>query len=251
MMPLIRRAALLAALVASPAVAAQTTGFALTPPTDPSARTLTVTGQGSAEASADEARLRLVVRTRGDSPDQALERHTAEVARISGLLAAAGVPDSSVVLDQFSIGSDGDDDLIEDAFGGTGGSGHSVVRVISATLRDLSAVPVLVRRLSADDRDPLAVQSRQIDVRYGVADTAPLRERALRSAMRDARRRGQLLADAGGIRLGRVLSVIEGGVTVALIAGSGPPPAFPGIGGFGPAGAATETASVVVVFAVE
>lgn len=66
MMPALLRAALLAALVAAPAAAQ--TGFALSP-ADPAARTLTVTGEGSAEARADEALLRFVVRTKDDTPD--------------------------------------------------------------------------------------------------------------------------------------------------------------------------------------
>lgn len=173
------------------------------------------------------------------------------MARVSALLAEAGVPDSSVVLDQFSIGPGMDDEMMEDAFGGSSGESQSVSHVVSATTRDLPAVPALVASLASDDSDPLAVQSRQIDVRYVVADTAPLRERALRAAIRDARSRAILLADGAGVRLGRVLSVTEGGVTAALIAGSGPGPSFPGMGMFAQSGAATETASVVVVFAVE
>jgi uncharacterized protein YggE len=56
-------------------------------------------------------------------------------------------------------------------------------------------------------------------IHFGLQEPAPLLDEARKRAMADARRRADLYAAAAGLKVGRVLSVQEAGVTPP-----GPPP---------------------------
>lgn len=247
-------ALVLALVLAAPARAQ--TGFALTP-ADPGRRTLTVTGQGAAEATADVALVRFAIETRGATVDEAMQKHAAEVERMQRLLRRAGVPDSNVLLDRLSLADDSDD--LEVEMGASAFSDDSdairVARTVSVRVADLDAVPALMASIAGETDDPLALRRMDVTAGFEVRDVRPLRDRALRLAMQDARSRAAMLAGEAGLRLGRTLSVTEAGVTGALVAGGGS--AMGGLasrlamGMGGGAGSQTETAAVVVVFEVD
>ena len=121
---------LLLALLATGAASAQT--ISLTPSTS-GPRTVTVQGQGEAVAPADHARLRFQVVTEGATLDEALRLHEAEVARVQGLLRAAGVPEARITLDRVAVGDDEEDEM---SYGGDD-AGSEVVRVTRAVTAEV------------------------------------------------------------------------------------------------------------------
>ncbi len=225
-------------------------------------RTITVQGRGSVTAPSDHAVVRFQVRTEGATLDEALGLHGAEVARVQGLLRAAGVPESRVTLDRVAVGDVDAGD--EDEYGSAPDAPTETVtvsRAITAEVDDLDAVDGLVGSLATRrGDDALTTQLRSVVVSFERRETAALRETALRDAVSDARRRAQISAEASGVSVGRVLSVTEGGVTGSLLIGapSGGSAAGAGrvaalMGGLmgGGAGQHTEEATVVVVFLAE
>ncbi|HEX9950334.1 MAG TPA: SIMPL domain-containing protein [Rubricoccaceae bacterium] len=241
---------LLALLLVSGVASAQT--LSLTPaPIGP--RTITVQGQGEATAAADHARLRFQVVTEGATLDEALRLHETEVARVQALLRDAGVPDARVTLDRVAVGDDEEDGpgfRPDDS----GGEVVRVTRAVTAEVDDLDAVDGLVGQLaSREGDDALTTQMRSVVVSFERRDVTALRETALREAVRDARRRADLAAEVSGVRVGRMLSVTEGGVTGTMFF-SGPTPGADRVaammGGMmgGGSGEHVESARVIVVY---
>ncbi len=254
-----RLSVLILALAALPASAlpASAQSLALTP-APPSMRTLTVTGDGEASALADYAVIRFEVATKGATLDEALALHAAEVARVEGLLRAAGVLEANVTLDRVAVG-DGSDGEDGPSFGGDGATETvTVSRAITAEVDDLDAVDGLVGSLaSRRGDDALTTQMRSVVVSFERRDVAALRETALRAAVQNARRRADLAAEAAGVRVGRVLSITEAGVTGALFGVPGGGAAAERLalmmlgGGGGGSGERTEASRVVVVYEAE
>lgn len=250
---MLRFSALLLALAALPA-AAQT--LALTP-APPSMRTITVTGDGEASAPADYAVIRFQVATEGATLEEALALHTAEVARVQGLLRDARVPEANVTLDRVAVGDGSNDD--GPPFGRDDATESvTVSRAITAEVDDLDAVDGLVGALATRrGDDALTTQMRSVVVSFERRDVAALRETALRAAVQDARRRADLAAEAAGLRVGRVLSLTEAGVTGALFGAPGGGAAAERFammmlgGGGGGSGERTEASRVVVVYEAE
>ena len=171
-------------------------------------RTIVVSGSGEAFAPSDRAVVSVSFSTEGATADEALSQHETEVARVRQILTEAGVPDGDVTLQRASVGPQG-----ARGFPGSGSDddAYSVLRQLTVRVDDLDAVPALVAALSTDaDDDVLAVQVRNVDVSYVLADDGALRRAALRGAVDDARERAALIAEATGVTLGEVLDVSEG-----------------------------------------
>ncbi len=152
--------------------------------------------------------LRVSFDSKGDTAEEALATHQAEVGRIQSILMGAGVPQSQIFLDRSGIGS------TRSRGGMMGGTddGFSATRQLTVHLDDLDAVPALVAAIASDAQDALlAVNQRQVNVSYVVQDADTLQRDALRDAVADARERAELIAGAAGLTLADVLSVREDG----------------------------------------
>ena len=178
------------------------------PPTSTSLRTIDVRGSGDASAPHDRAVLRISFDSKGDTAEEALATHQAEVGRIQSILMGAGVPQDQIFLDRSGIGS------TRSRGGMMGGSdeGFSASRQLTVHVDDLDAVPTLVAAIASDKQDDLlAVNQRQVNVSYVVQEADALQQQALRDAVADARQRAELIADVAGLSLAEVLSVREDG----------------------------------------
>jgi uncharacterized protein YggE len=179
-------------------------------------RTLMVSGSGEVRVPSDRAVLSVAFETEGETVEEAFRRHEEEVERVQALLRARGVPEDEVFLDRASVGPQNGE-----RFGPQGPSedgGFAVSRQLTVYVHDLDLVPRLMAELSSDREDDLlAVQRRTINVSYGVEDYEPLRRRALREAVADARDRAVLVAEAAGVALGEVVEVTESGAGAAAL----------------------------------
>ena len=218
-------------------------------------RTIRVTGTGEASAPSDEARVVVSFTTEGPSAAEALAQHAVEVDRVQALLAARGIGDDQVTLNRASVSP-------ARGSGGRGAMGDdegevSVSRQLTIRTADLGGVPELIAALSTDaEDDALAVQVRNVNASYRLADDAALREEALRNAVEDARTRAALLAEMAGIRVGAVLDIGElgagfgGGFEQLMGASMALQMEGGGMDGMGQ-GEHTVSAMVVVTFVIE
>ena len=203
---MIRSLSLLLILAASAPAQAQFTISG--PPTSASLRTIDVRGSGEASAPHDRAVLRVSFDSKGDTAEEALATHRAEVGRIQSILMGAGVPQSQIFLERSGVGST----RSRGGRMGGGDDGFSATRQLTVHVDDLDAVPTLVAAIASDAQDDLlAVNQRQVNVSYVVQDADALQRDALRDAVADARERAELIAGAAGLTLADVLSVREDG----------------------------------------
>ena len=160
-------------------------------------RSITVSGTGTAESVPSRADFTFGVVTEGRTARAALSANASEMRRVIAALREAGVAERDLQTQQVSISPVTGED-------GRSVSGYTARNAAIARLRDLSRVGAAI---------DAAVQAGANEV-YGPTlisgDRAALERDALRDAMADARAKAQALAAAGGVSLGRVLTVVEG-----------------------------------------
>jgi uncharacterized protein YggE len=179
---------------------------------------ITVTGMGSVLAVPDRADYSFGVETTAKTASQALAGNAAAMRRVIAALRAAGVAEADIQTQQVSIAPRYNQN-------GQKIIGYSAQNSVTAKVRTIDRVATVIEG---------AVRAGANQV-YGPAllrsDRADFYRRALRSAIEDARSKGQSLAEATGLTLGRIVAVAEIGPTSSsaplpgsgLAQGSSPP----------------------------
>ena len=184
-------AALLAATLALPMAA-----------TAEEAGQITVTGEGRSDAAPDMATISLGVTTEGKTGAEAMAANSAELAKVLANLRGAGVEDRDVQTSGLSLNPNWD-------YSSSGGAGRIVgyVAANQLTVR-VRALDDLGRMLDAAVSDGANTLN---GVSFGLSEPGPALDEARVRAVEDARARAALLAGAAGVKLGRILSIAEGG----------------------------------------
>jgi uncharacterized protein YggE len=161
-------------------------------------RGITVTGTGKVDARPNRAEVSFGVVTDGRTARGALAANSAGAQRVIAALRSAGVEERDIQTQQVSITP-----VLDES--GRGVTGYQARNTVLARIRDLGRAGAVI---------DAAVEAGANEV-YGptmsVADRAAVERGALQAAMADARARAQALASAGGVSLGRVLTIVEGG----------------------------------------
>lgn len=219
------RLALAAAVLACAlpfAVAAQT----------PAPGRITVTAEGRVDAVPDMATVSLGVVTRDDTAAGALSANSDAVARVLDTLTAAGIAARDLQTTGLSVNPDWDH-----SSGGEGRiRGYIAMNQVTARVRDMAALGPVLDAAVKDGANTLNGLS------FALSDPAPLLQKARAAAVAEARARAEVLAQAAGVTLGRVLSITEGGG-----GGEAPYPAFRAEAMAAPPVAQGEVSTVVSV----
>jgi uncharacterized protein YggE len=159
-------------------------------------RTVTVSGSATVRAMPDEAVVSLGVQTEAEDADAAMNQNATRMAAVIRAILDAGVPREDVATTNVSLypsyGSDG-----------TAVTGYVAGNQVDATVRDLRDVGRLID--SAVDAGANSVNG----IAFGLSDDSEGLDEALRGAVDDARDKAEVLADAAGSGLGRVVSITE------------------------------------------
>ena len=169
-----------------------------------SSRSISVEGNGEVRAIPDRAVVQVGIKSTGETVDEALENHAAELARVEALLASADIPDDAWRVVKSAVTKD------QDQFGNQGGD-QAAISVLTMNVDDLAGVPTLLASIADADDDLLVTHERTVEVKYVVRDLEAVRLQALRLAVTDAERRAGLVADLTGMRLGVIGDVRESG----------------------------------------
>lgn len=203
-------------------------------------RTITVTGEASAHVSPDMAVLSLGVTTFAQTAAAAMADNSAALQAVSARLAAAGIEPRDLQTSGLSLGPNV---TSYDSAGVPVVSGYTATIMLTVRVRDLEKLGALVDAAIRDGANTLN------GLTFDVAEPGPAQDRARAQAVEEALRRAGLLASAAGVRLGKVLSISEGGGF------SGPQPMFreAAMDSAVPitAGQIALTAAVTVVIALE
>ena len=167
--------------------------------------TLSVTGQGSAGAAPDIARLRAGVETDGATAAEALAANSALAARIIETLKAAGVAPRDLQTSGLNVQPVYDNRPRTQPQGMPPVVGYRVGNTVAVTIRDLTglgpAIDAVVR----------AGANRIDSVSFGLEDDRAAADEARRAAVADARNSAEVLSQAAGVKLVRVVSMSDGG----------------------------------------
>ena len=195
----LRRTILVAALVLAAAalagVAQPRLGHTASAPSA-TVRTITVTGNGSATTVPDRASFEFGVTTRAATAEAALSRNSAAAAAVIAALKADGVAAADLQTAGVSLSPQTSQD-------GTSIVGYEASNSVSATI-SLAKAGALVDDAAAAGAD--TVSGPALDT----SDQAALYRDALKRAVADAGAKARVIADATGLTLGAVQTVVEG-----------------------------------------
>ena len=157
---------------------------------------ITVTGVGRVETTPNEALFSLGVSTSGATARAALAANSEAMRKVLAALDAAGIDGKDIKTETVSVGPDYDN--------GTSSSGYTARNSVSVRIRDLSKAGTVLDAASRAGANEV----------YGPTLTRGNREeleaQALEDAVANARKRAEALADAAGVRIGRVTAIVEG-----------------------------------------
>jgi uncharacterized protein YggE len=159
--------------------------------------TLTVTGDGTVDATPDRAAFDFGVTSQGSTAAAALSRNAAEARAIVNALKKAGIDSSDIQTTQVSLWP-------QTSSNGTEITGYQASNSVQVTaaLGDSGELVDAAVRAGANN-----VEGPSLDT----ADKSSLYNQALKQALGDARGKAQAIADGAGLTLGSVVRVREGG----------------------------------------
>jgi uncharacterized protein len=161
---------------------------------------ITVNGVGTVESVPDEAQMSFGVQTDAPTSREALARNSAQMEGVLAALKAAGIADQDIQTQDVSVWPKYDT-MGEDA------GGYTARNSVTVTIHELAkagAVTEAATRAGANEvSGPMLSSSRR----------EKLEAQALEAAVDNARKKGEVLAKAAGVGLGRVTAMVEGGGT--------------------------------------
>jgi uncharacterized protein len=156
-------------------------------------RGITVQGTGTVSAEPDEAQLTLGVETRADTAEAALAANATRMQAVIAAVKRAGGKDvetQSVWLNPWTNEN--------------GAAGYVATNTVSASI-GIAGTGDLIDAATAAGANQVSGPTMTID------DEEALYRRALQAAVKQARERAEVLAEATASRLGRVVAVVESG----------------------------------------
>jgi uncharacterized protein YggE len=158
---------------------------------------ITVTGTGTVKTVPDEALFSLGVQSEGQTAREALAANSQRMNRVIAAVKSAGVAKADIQTQDVSISPS-----YEDKGRVTGYSARNSVSVRIRNLAKAGAVLDAATNAGANE-----VYGPTLDR----SDREELQEKALRSAVADARSKAEALADAADVQLGEVTGISEAG----------------------------------------
>jgi uncharacterized protein YggE len=183
-------------LVASAIAGVAQPHFGRSATTQPAARTIAVTGNGSVTAVPDRATFGFTIDTRAKTASAALAQNSTDAAAVIAALKAAGVSSANLQTSQVSLQPQSSPD-------GTQIVGYVASNSVTVKTALSSAGKIVDAAVGAGAN---GVSGPGLDV----SDQSSLYRDALHKAVDDAKLKAQSLADAAGLSLGAVQSIAEG-----------------------------------------
>lgn len=189
---------ILNAILLSTALALPVTGDALADVPPP---VISVTGEGTVQAVPDMATLSLGVTTQGATAAEALAENTAALQKVVDRLKAAGVAPRDLQTTNLSINPTWSS---YDSSSSQTITGYTASNVLMVRIRALDGLGAVLDAAVGDGANTLN------GLTFGLSEPRPAQDAARKAATTDARARAELLAEAAGVKLGRILSISEG-----------------------------------------
>lgn len=170
-----------------------------------------VTGEGVVRAIPDQAVLMIGVTTQADTAAAAMDANSASLASILARLTANGIAERDLQTSNLSINPNW---TSYDGSSEPKISSYVASNQLEVRIRALESLGAVVDAAISDGANTLN------GLTFGVTDPKPLLNEARKAAVLDARARAEVLAESVGAKLGRIVSISDGGNY------SGPAPMF-------------------------
>lgn len=193
MFPRAALAAIALAASLSP-LAAQDIGAAARRPT------LTVTGEGTATAVPDMASFSTGVVSEAKTAREALDANTAQVAGMIAAIKEAGIEARDISTSGFSVQPQYQPPK-KDSNEAPRITGYEVRNTVSVRVRDLSRLGDLLDKVVTSGANQIG------GISFDIAEPQAMQEAARVAAVKDARRQAEIMAEAGGVRLVRIVNM--------------------------------------------
>jgi uncharacterized protein YggE len=171
---------------------------AATPPGTAAPPAITARATGTVVAAPDTATVVLGVESRDRSATAALAANSERANAVIGVLQGAGVAPADIRTSRLTV--------YPTTAPETGRiTGYEVSNQVTATLHDIGAAGAMIDQAAAAAGDAIRVQQ----IEFSIADESAARAEARADAVRRALTQAQQLADAAGVGLGPVRSIVE------------------------------------------
>jgi len=169
--------------------------------------TITVTGNGTVDATPDRASFDFGVTTNGATAAEALSRNASQARAIIDALKKAGIASSAIQTTQVSLWP-------QTSSNGTVITGYQASNSVQVTAALAKSGALVDAAVGAGANN---VDGPNLDT----ADTSSLRNEALKQALGEAKTKAQAIAEATGLTLGAPLKVREGGQATPIVYAAG------------------------------
>lgn len=161
---------------------------------------ITVTGEGRVEATPDLASFAAGVQTEAARAEDAFAATAETMRAVFAALEAAGIGPADMQTSQLGV-----DPLWAEGEGQPRVRGYAASSTVTVRVRDLARLGAVVDAVTA------AGANRLSGIAFEMAEPRAQLDASRQRAVADAAAKAELLAAAAGVRLGRVLSIREGG----------------------------------------
>ena len=174
----------------------------------PKIPTIQITGMGSIQAKPDTASISIGVSTEDGNAQSAVSRNNAATAKVISELEGAAIQKKDLKTSNFSV---------YPQYRSEGADKHQVVtyrasNTVTVTVRDLDKVGDILTRV-------VAAGSNQISgPNFSVSDPETYLAEARKKAVENAIAKANVFANAAGLKLGSILSMVEDGAAVPVYA---------------------------------
>ena len=169
--------------------------------------TLSANGEGIENAAPDIAIVTLGVLTQADTARAALDANNAEMEKVIQTVRGETIADKDIATSGFSVGPV----YAQDPQPRPDGSlepprivGYQVSNQVRIVIRDLDKTGTVL------DKAVTAGANQAASISFDIDDRKALTDKAIAAAIADATRKAELMAEAAGVRLVRVLNVSAG-----------------------------------------
>lgn len=163
---------------------------------------ISVTGEGRVEARPDMATISMGVTSEAQTAAEAMSANAAQLGEVLDNLRAAGIEDRDLQTSGLSLNPNWNHNSND---GAPRIQGYVASNQLTVRVRTLEKLGMILDAAVKDGANTLN------GVSFGVTNPEPLLDEARKRAVADARRRAELLTEAAGVELGKVLSIAEGG----------------------------------------
>lgn len=162
-------------------------------------RSISVTGEGQAYGTPDQATINVGVQSRATTLGEATAQNQASVARVMQALESERIDKKDIQTSDYSVWPEQRHDSRSND--GPTITGYGVRNTVSIKVRDLERLGDVLGKLT--DAGANSING----INFGVADSSALEEQARAAAMGDAHDKADALAKLAGVKLGEVLLI--------------------------------------------